>query len=249
MDWLFIQSEDAGSVAVEVREALHRLGYKDYDPFPGGTGTPPDMKTFVKAFAGPAHEGWVRIVGTLDPTLFEHLNTIPVFTRAWLTDSDGGITIYDHGAVQTPEPRPYLAPKAESKGNVESILPDNMRDLAGKVNMKQADQMMNRLSSTLFGKLDRQSGGEASAMQNQARAMLGGSNLWNSPGAAKLLGVAHVLPTGWRDPDFDTVREAYQVARLIQKNPNAAKRLLPDESAALKALPDAVTYLPIYLGR
>jgi hypothetical protein len=55
------------------------------------------------------------------------------------------------------------------------------------------------------------------------------------------------LPANWREPDFDAVREAYQVARLLRRNPRS--QLMPDEQAALKIVPGALEYQAVYVGK
>jgi len=55
------------------------------------------------------------------------------------------------------------------------------------------------------------------------------------------------LPTNWREPDFDMLRDALQVARRLKLNPRAS--LLPDEGMALARVSKAIDYLPIYMGR
>jgi hypothetical protein len=148
------------------------------------------------------------------------------------------------------------APTPTGPGRPESgSLSGELEQLARQrgVNPEQADRMIERITGRLFGKLDRQSGGEASAFQNQARGILGGAQGaepdWNGPAGRRLLALAQVLslPPNWREPDFDAVREAYQVARRLQKNPGA--KLLLDEQDALRAVPDAIQYTPVYVGK
>jgi len=55
------------------------------------------------------------------------------------------------------------------------------------------------------------------------------------------------LPANWRDPDFETLREAYQVARRLAKTPSA--QLMPDERGALNSVPDAIHYEAVYVGK
>ena len=57
-----MQTEDASGVETALRDALGRLGYSPYDPFPGGIGTPPGLKDFVRMFLSPAAESWVALV-------------------------------------------------------------------------------------------------------------------------------------------------------------------------------------------
>jgi hypothetical protein len=72
---------------------------------------------------------------------------------------------------------------------------------------------------------------------------------WNSRGAQRLLRLADLLtlPATWRTYDFEQVRDAYQVARRLQRNPSAS--LLPDERTALTHIPEPLYYTPVYMGR
>jgi hypothetical protein len=133
------------------------------------------------------------------------------------------------------------------------LIPGEIQQLARAhdVNPEQADQMINHLTSRLFGKLDRASGGEASAMQARARALATGAHRpdWNNTAARRLEALVGVLalPSNWREPDFETVREAYQVARLLRRNPRS--QVMPDEQAALKIVPNAIEYQAVYVGK
>ena len=92
----------------------------------------------------------------------------------------------------------------------DSALPSELDHLARSRNVDpaQAARLMDRLTGSLFGKLDRQSGGEAGAARNQARALLQsqgkGSPDWAGAGGRRLAAMAALLtlPTTWRDPDF-----------------------------------------------
>jgi hypothetical protein len=136
---------------------------------------------------------------------------------------------------------------------LSSAVPAELQQLAREhnVNPAQANQMIERITSRLFGKLDRASGGEASAMQARASALATGANRldWNGTSGQRLKALASILdlPSNWREPDFETVRAAYQAARYLRRSPNA--RLMPDEQEALEALPDAIQYEAVYAGK
>jgi hypothetical protein len=137
----------------------------------------------------------------------------------------------------------------------DGALPSELDHLARSRNVDpaQAARLMDRLTGSLFGKLDRQSGGEAGAARNQARALLqsqgkGGPD-WAGAGGRRLAAMAALLtlPTTWRDPDFSALRDAYHVARRLQRNPRAS--LLPDERDAHARVPNILDYTPLYFGK
>ncbi len=55
------------------------------------------------------------------------------------------------------------------------------------------------------------------------------------------------LPDNWRLPTWETVRDAYQVHRLRARNPRMA--LMPGDKESMEAVPDALDYLPVYMGK
>jgi hypothetical protein len=271
MSWhsLYFRAGEAQAVAGMLLDALRRHGYQGYDPFAGGTGTPPGLTVFVKHFVAPASDGWVRVLGAPDPDSLIDLSRALPFLHAWLTNDDGSIDAYHDGALDPDglaaclrpghsaddlvQAQHGAAPPAAHHDEIASVLPGEIQQLARdhRVNPEQADRVIDRLTTRLFGRLDRASGGEASAMQAQARALATGANRldWESQAARRLKALAGVLalPSNWREPDFETVREAYQVARLLRRNPHS--QLMPDEQAALKIVPNALDYQAVYVGK
>jgi len=272
VEWqrLYIPNSEQGEVVAALADAYEERGFKRFDPFPGGTGTPPGLKETFRHFVSPSQEGWVMVIGTTSTDL---ALTMP-YVRAWIDASgsgwepyrDGksdpaGITAYlkagKTGAdIESIQGRPMLG-VVETAAPTTSSLPPDVQKLAQErgVNADQANKMIGRLTSQLFGKMDRQSGGEASAMQQQAqaalsKAMSGPAKVdWNGAPARQLIALATLLtiPVDWRAPEFDALREAYQVARRLERNPKAA--LLPDEKEALGAVPNAGAYQPVYVGK
>ncbi len=264
---LYLRADDEHVVAASLIDALRHHGYQRYDPFAGGSGTPPGLRAFVKHFVAPSIDGWVRILGEPDPVALVDLSVGQTLLYAWLIGDESGIDVYHDGATDPEALIGYLRPgkivedlvqAAHSAASTPidrsaSLVPDDVQQLAQEhhVNPDQANKMIERLTSRLFGRLDRQSGGEASTMQAQARALATGAGRvdWNSPAGQRLKALADVLalPSNWREPDFAAVRDAYQTARRLRKNPRS--QLLPDEQAALRALPDALDYEAVYMGK
>jgi len=261
---LFVRADDSAIVAAVLVAAYEQIGYQPFDPFPGGSGTPAGLKETVKHFVAPAQSGWVRVLGV--PSLDLHLD-LP-YLHAWLTNTASSLDVYHDGIAVPDGLVPYLKSgyslqdiQAALKGPIEasahdnsgSALPAALDQLAKErgVNTDQAGQMFARISSQLVNRMDKQSGGEASQAQQAARSILSGKSAvnWTTVPAKRLerLMSLTTLPTNWREPDFDMLRDALQVARRLKLNPRAS--LLPDEGMALARVSKAIDYLPIYMGR
>ncbi len=134
--------------------------------------------------------------------------------------------------------------KAES-GLPFNALPDDIKAMAGSVNTGQAQKMFARLSGDLIKKV-RHDKGQADA----ARALISASDApdWNSSGGARIRAVMNCLtiPENWREPDFDSLRDAYALHERRRRNPNA--RTYPGDDAVMAKVPDALTYTPVYGG-
>jgi hypothetical protein len=276
---LYLHTTDTASIAATLRALLAAQGYVAYDPFPGGGGTPPGLRELVRQFVAPPQDGWVRVLGAPDEAVLPDLSreSGPVLC-AWVTDEDGGFALYQDGARHT-DPAAFApfrhadktpdllarafagtlpVPVLEGDGDPPVMatgaddLPPELQQLAQEkgVNPRQASKLMQRLGGNLFGKLARGAGNEASDEQAQAReALRGGGDVWNSLGGQRVRAIASVLdlPSNWRQPTLDTLRDAYQVHRLRQRSPRMP--LMPGDQEALDAVPDALAYRMVYLGR
>lgn len=265
---IYLQTHETAAVVITLVESLQALGYQRYDPFPGGMGTPPGLKTFAKYFVAPAQDGWVRILGEPVADLLPVLSRKMPLLYAWLAETGSGIEVYNEGERHDDQLVDYLRsgkvlPDTTSMKQADPstivnmpagiALPDDVQQLARDHNVdpQQTDRLVSRLTSQLFGKLDRTSGGEASAMQTQARTLASGNTTinWNSAAGQYLIAAMESLtvPANWRVPDFDSLRDAYQVARRLRRTPSA--QLMPDEQAAIKAIPNAIEYEAVYMGK
>jgi hypothetical protein len=276
---LFLPTADAGPVAAALASTLGAQGYAPYDPFPGGTGTPPGLTALTRMFVAPPQEGWVVVLGEFPDSL------LPDFSRAihppviygWLTDQSGGFALYQDGTrhddpgVFAPCLRPgqtldtlRRAFAGEIKVEVlesgqppvvalgADALPPELRQMAEDqgADPDKAGKMFGKVSGKLFDRLSRQSGASAEE-QEQARAMFmgGGHDNWNSLNGQRARAIARVLnlPANWRLPTWTQVREAYQAYRLRQRAPRMA--LLPGDKEAMAAVPNALDYIPVYMGK
>lgn len=281
MDWhsLFVRTDDATEVVAMLVAALTERGYQRFDPFPGGSGTPLGIKDTLRFFVAPVADGWVRVLCATQNTLRPPAFALPLpHLHGWIVGDASGWDAYANGTLQPNGLAAYLKPDVSpdalttdagrtilSDGEVthtmrpppNTTLPPDVEQLARErgVNPDQANKLISRLTAQVFGKLDRQSGGEASAMQGQAqaaisKAMRGADKVaWDGPIGRRMIAVAEALtlPANWRDLDVDLLREAYQVARRLQRNPHAD--LMADERRALNAVPNAIDYHAVYAGK
>jgi hypothetical protein len=122
-------------------------------------------------------------------------------------------------------------------------LPDDVRAMAENLNPKQIDRMFGKWMKRVSKRL---AGDEAGA-----RALLRGDAVdWNSDGGRQiqaLMACLDIPPDSWRYPDFTTVRDAYQLHLRRKRRPDA--RLLPGDAEAMQAVPDALDYTPVYMGK
>lgn len=273
---LFVPLEDADRVESALRDSLTALGYQPYDPFPGGSGTPPGLDDLARSFVAPPGEDWTRVLGEVDPAALPALSAaldMPLL-EGWLADGEGGFVVWQAGARDGSADalaaflRPdrtradvdaALRAASDAPSEVSSLadlgagaLPPEIERLAEQhgVDARQADKLVKRLRGNLFGKLNRQAGGSESDAQAQARVLLAGqADVWSSPAGQRVMAIAAALrlPATWRVPDFDAVREAYQLRRLRARAPRLP--LMPGDQQALDAVPDALDYRPVYMGR
>jgi hypothetical protein len=269
---LYLPTSDAQPVAESLRGLLADQGFKPFDPFPGGSGTPPGLTNTVRQFAAPPQAGWLRLLGQpLEALLPDWSRALDVpILYAWLTEQNGGWTAF-HAGTRDDDPtafESYLHPDhspddlrtafagklkvgvvASESSAAGGALPPELLNFAQQqgVDEKKAGKMFDRLSANVFGKL----GGGSEAEKEQARALMSGSghDPWNSLDGQRVRAIASVLrlPDNWRLPTWEAVRDAYQVHRLRARSPRM--RLMPGDQESMDAVPDALDYLPIYMGK
>jgi len=263
----------AAQIAETLRAVLGDHGFAPYDPFPGGTGTPPGLNVMVRVFVAPPQDGYICVIGEVPvdvlPTLSRRLGG--AFLAAWLTEDDGGFAVYRDGLRQDGAVAlaPYLhagqtlttlqqalageiaLPPEANERPTAGALPPEIRALAEDQGVKAqtASSLFERLSGSLFGKLEKQTG--SSADQEQARAIFTGGehDLWNTLHGQRVRAIAGTLhlPANWQHPSHDVVRDAYHIHRLRKRSPRMP--LMPGDEEMLRSVPDALDYLPVYMGR
>lgn len=259
-DSLYLPSVEAEAILKTIQESLIALGYELYDPFgliPGKS-----YPHTTRLFIAPHGEGWIRIFGFLDPQILPALSNTSLCLRLNLEDNEAVIETYANGAqvellsALQPYVRPgrdlernlngpIILPAEQTTDSIFDSLPDDVQSLAGRVDRKQAAKMFDRLSGNLMKKV---AGNESEKMSSAARDLVSAPD-WNSPGGQRIRALMSCLtvPANWREPDFTTVRDAYQLHARRRRNPNAM--LYPGDAEAMEKVPDALNYTPVYAGR
>ncbi|MBN2472551.1 MAG: hypothetical protein JXN59_17630 [Anaerolineae bacterium] len=266
---LFLPLDDQHRIAETLAAVLVARGFTRYDPFPGGSGLAFGWKARVRYFVAPPLGGWTRILGACEPDVLTALvgalesNLLYV----WLDEEGGGVCAWtpdgcDHDADTLADwLRPdaavkdlrlamegdVLAPPLEQSGpEVLAVpLPPDMQDLAGQVDERAAEKLMEKLTRSVFGKLE----GAGQQARADALKMVGGGVPWNSEAGRRIRAVMSCLGVleGWHEPALEALSGAYQVARARQHNPAGGR--LPGDDAALALVPEALGYVPVYAGR
>ncbi len=259
-DSLYLPSVEAEAILKTLQESLIALGYELYDPFgliPGKS-----YPQTTRLFIAPPVEGWTRIFGSLDPQLLPQLSNVSLCLRLSLNDDEAIIETYIDGAqvelqnalksyvrpgrdLERNLNGPIILPAEETGDSIFDTLPDDVQSLADRVDKRQAQKMFDRLSGNLMKKA---AGNDSEKMSNAARDLMSAPD-WNSSGGQRIRALMGCLtvPANWREPDFTTLRDAYQLHARRRRNPNAM--LYPGDAETMEKLPDALNYTPVYAGR
>lgn len=243
-----------------LKSHLAAEGYTLYDPF----GIMPMTKAYprtVRAFIAPVQNGWTRILLSPDTTLSDKGLKLPVpmpngiCFAVSLIEGEAQFTAYQDGILGeiVTALAPYvsadrlrealtmpIAQKAsESTGMPLEALGGDVQAMAKVVNTKQAQKMFDKIAGQ-FLKGD-QKAAARDLLSNAAVA-------WNSAGGRRIAAVMACLPiTNWREPDYATLRDAYQLHNRKRRNPNAT--LYPGDQAAMDAVSNALDYMPLFAGK
>lgn len=251
----------AATSAAALQSAAAALGYQPYDPFgllPGKA-----YAQAVRLFVQPARGGWIRVIGEPDPALLPALSQQTPVLWAELDGAAARLEAYAAGspvaleaafpdqadclrrAQQLGGATPPAASSREALGAIAlDALPGDVQTLAQKVDLKQANALFARLSGNLAAK----SGGAGGSGSDAAAGDLLRQPDWNSAGGAQIAAVLACLGlTDWQAPDFVTLRDAYALHVRRRRSPKAA--LYPGDAEALAAVPDALAYTPVYMGK
>jgi hypothetical protein len=247
---LFLSPDNAVDVPSTLLPILEAEGYTPYDPFTLGGRAYPDA---VRLFIAPRRQWQRLLLEVTQPEIADGiaaaLSQDGICISAWLEKANGDVHIFQAGQsvadsvlapYQTDNPQSHTS---EDEGpKVGSIpvadMPESIQAMAGKVKPKHAEKLFNKMTKSIFG------GSEA----NAARDLLDDAPDWSSDAGQHISRTLTSLGiTNWREPDFATLRGAYALHHRLKRNPNAT--LLPGDDAILKAVPNALDYIPFYMGR
>ncbi len=259
---LYSHSDKPEAVAAALRESLTALGYQLYDPFgllPGKA-----YPQTVRLFVAPALNGWTRVIGVPDNAMLPQVSQVALCLSVVLNDEGATLDTYRNGervaladalAPYSTEPDKLVRALRGDVGDLPVIEEPSssvfdalagdagMQALAAKVDPKQAEKMFERISGGLMNR----AGSDAQATQ-QAQSLVNAPEPdWNSAGGQQIRAVLACLNLPWREPTLTALRDAYQLHNRRQRNPNA--RLYPGDEDAMKRVPNALDYVPVYGGR
>ncbi len=259
--WFSLYLPKHDSLADTIQSFLQQAGYTLYNPF--------------GLLPGKAYSQTIRCFLAPDTTLFQRIlidttEDVDVMKLAQvLADTTGcliGSLEQDKGQIQVIADSGWqsLSPYLIEGNTVESIqqalareytatdedtasiggvtldsLPEEYQSMAGGIKLKNAEKMFGKISGKLLSSSDAKS----------AQAFLLTQPRWNSADGQKVRAVMRCFyaDESWRQPDFVTLRDAYQLHKRRQRKPDA--RLYPGDAEAMSAVPNALEYSPIYAGK
>ena len=254
---IYIPTGDEAKVVTAFEKATSTAGYKPYNPFPGGGGTPTGILTRVRMFVAPGENGWTRIIGLPDVELLnslaEALQSSLVYV--WIGADKSAVEIIG-GDDLSQFLRDGKSPadlQAAMSGPIaaggDAPVSGEIAKLADEygVDAGQADKLFQKTARTVFNKLDKRTGGEAASMQDAAKKSLDSSFSWGMPSARRVMAIMECLtiPQNWREPAFSELAAAYQIACLMDMD----APLLPGDEAILDRVEFPLDYTPAYFAR
>src|SRR5260221_2576821 len=107
---LYLKSDQSATVALKLVPSLEQLGYRRYDPFPGGAGTPPGLTQYMRLFVAPQQDSWVRVLGSPDLACLPELSYIAPVLHLWLDETASGRAFFREGERDDEALVQFLAP-------------------------------------------------------------------------------------------------------------------------------------------
>ena len=248
---IYLPINDENQVLRSLKAVYEFAGYKLYNPFPGGTGTPSGIQDRVRLFVAPAESGWIRIIGEADsnhlPALATELKTALLY--AWIGTSESSIEVFGSGELKQflregKSEADLNPPQIASGKQGTSDQPGILSDLAGEygVDSKKADKLFQKTTKSILRKFQNEDAQAAMASMQSAFS-------WSSPPAQRLgqMMDALIIPANWREPDFRDLSTAYQIACLLDIDENAP--LLPGDEAILDKVEYPLDYELAYFAK
>ena len=238
-------------------EWLTNQGYIRYDPFNtlGGAAYPQALRLFL----APAVEEVTRILVECNQVapvmaLAVHLSSFAPCLSVRLDGTNAQIALYHEG--QEMQDWSLIASRNITRAQIEAArqinrnsaqtgvipteeLPATFRNMADTVSQYQVGRLFQKMAYQVMTR----------TQQTAAEKFLQGLPRWDSSGGQMLVSCMTLLrvPKNWREPDFPTLRTAYWLYLRRRTQPNAP--LLPGDDTALRRVPDALTYTPVYGGK
>jgi hypothetical protein len=214
----------------EALDQVHKAaGYQAYDPFTGGSGTPPGVKHLARFFISPKLEGgYLRLIGQPDLDLLPTLAGSLGFTilQAWVTQEDSGLQLMggqDWGVfLEEGRTLTELIAVREIASIAPATDPHSLAEMARQQGLQTGDAQ--KLADKLTRGLAKTLSPEESQQQAKAAQIAQEQFSWAWPQAQKLSAQMDCLklPTTWRDPSYPDLAAAYQLARRLDVEPDMA---------------------------
>ena len=267
---IVFQNSDEQDYSPTLKAALKAVGYKTYDPFPGGLGSPLGKVARVRMFMSPVQDGWQRLMVAPQDELTDDIIialTQTISTEMlWLQlqdDTEHSIIVLPAKNAELAALSPFLQPDysidtlqhqltqpltAQEASGVP--VPEDIQQLAEErgVSDEQISKMMGKVSKRMFKKAAKR---DADANLSEAQAALNNQSgvHWGSIAAQKLMTIMQhtLIPADfWRLPNWQMLTGAYQIARQQQRG---YADLLTTDAATLQKVPNALDYQLLYFSR
>ncbi len=248
-----------------VESALTANGYTRYNPF--GLIPAPLYPATVKLFASPLRDGWGRLVSTAalpDAACRAAATGGVALVLALDDDGTASVSVYANGEP-APDPvaalQPYTPPDtdpgtlaatlalpteiSDQTGNDSlalDVLPEQYRDMANQLNPQDIEKLFEKMAGSVFRR-----GGDREAAEELLRGAAGPDWITGGGAAIRRLLALLTVPNDWIHPAFVPLRDAYALHARRQRKPDA--RLYPGDDEAMRAVPDALDYIPLFVGK
>ncbi|MCL4253070.1 MAG: hypothetical protein KJ043_04750 [Anaerolineae bacterium] len=256
----FYTNQNQVQVADLLHDHLDMMGYRLYDPFTGLVSQAYTQR--VQAFLDGGREGWFRLIGAFPLDLSARLSRSGLVLHIHVSDEDANVHVFVN---ERPQAFSALQPHLQAGYTIAhlhqailgggqsaqhkpaetipvSVLPQEVQQMAKDVNPNQ----MNRMFNKLMGQVSRAMGDKSAS----AKALLAPTVPDWSHGLGgnirAFMDCLHI-PSDWHTPDFITLRDAYMAHHRFQRNPKATR--LPGDNEVMNAVPNALSYTPIYAGK